>query len=196
MMAILMSVLLGWLCIFSGTYAPAAQPSAQPMMVAEEAQEAPAANDAREARLLNMLSLNRVFGDDIYDTEILLEEAAARLIGSAEEDPETGFYFADRAMVEALVYNLYGRAASAAELDYSGFPQKEGKVLILPKGGADIEHSIVDVSEEENGVLRVVSRAEIRPHDAASYVTLAVTKFAPASASAFGYVIISAELVA
>ena len=191
-MAVLMSVMMSWLCIFSGTVASVEVSSPAP---AEQVEEVAAPVDGRAARLANMLSLNRAFGADLSDTAVLLEEAAAAMVDKAQEGAG-GFLFVDKGLVEGLVFNLYGRTANAEDIAHDGFPAEEGKVLILPKGGTDYEHTIIEITEEENGALRVVSRVEVDPHDGTEYTTLAVTKFAPCKASAFGYVIISAEILA
>ncbi len=185
----LMAVVLAWLCLFSGTFAPATP--------AGRTVAAPAVNETelRDARLLNMLNLNRVFGEDLGSSRTLLEETAAAGLDKAEQDEASGFYFIENGLLEGLVYNLYGVAANAETLCYHGFPQKDGYTMVLPRGGVDITHTIVEVTEEEGGILRVVSCAEIDPHDDEVFTALAVTKFAPSKASAFGWVIISAELL-
>lgn len=186
--AVLMAVVLAWLCLFSGAFVPAAPAGSTPSPAASE-------TEIRDARLLHMLNLNRVFGEDMNSSRAMLEETAVALLDKAEQDAESGFYFVRNDLLEGLVYNLYGVAANAEFLSYEGFPQKPGQTMILPRGGVDITHTIVEVTEEEGGILRVVSCAEIDPHDGEVFTALSVTKFAPSKASSFGWVIISAELL-
>ena len=190
--AVFLAILMICLCAFMGAETPEAEPI-QPVAAAAETFESK--DPALEARLMHMLSLNGVFGDEISDKAALLEKTALALKDKAQED-ESGFLFIDSKLLESYVFNIYGVSASAAELCYEGFPQIEGKTMIMPRGTESVDHTFVDITEEENGVLRVVSRVKVSPHDGEEYITLAVTRFAPCKASAFGWVIIKAEILA
>ncbi|MBQ5810561.1 MAG: hypothetical protein IIW23_03160, partial [Clostridia bacterium] len=108
---------------------------------------------------------------------------------------ESGFMFLENSLLESFVYNLYGVGVPAAACEYAELPQMAGHTLILPRGGVDMSHSIVEIYPEEYGMLKVVSRAEIDPHDGEIYTAMAITRFAPCSASNFGWVIVSAEIM-
>ena len=198
----LMMVLLTWLCVFSGTF-PAKKAAQTPVIpapaaAAKVAEPKVAAameiTNARDARILHMLDLNHVYDDDFYDSEALTQSAAEALIDSAHREAD-GFMYIENELLEGFVFDLYGRSAETRAARSIAFPQKEGMTLIMPRGGADMDHTLISVDEEENGVLKVVSSVEIDPHDGEVYTALAVTRFAPCKASSFGWVIISAEIL-
>lgn len=198
---VLLLVLSVWLCVFSGTYpakTPAQIPADSAPSVSPAAQKTVAAameiDNPRDARLLHMLDLNRVFDEDFYDSGAIMQLAAEALIAEAETDAD-GYMFIDSAVLSNFVFNMYGMNPVAEAAVYEEFPQRPGKTLILPRGGIDLNHTLISVDEEENGILKVVSSAEIDPHDGEVYTALVVTRFAPCKASAFGWVIIEAEIL-
>ncbi len=130
-------------------------------------------------KLEEIINLNRVFDDYIYDGAALVDEALFVLRNQAEE--LDGKQIISCEAVNGFVAELYGREIEKSETEY---------YEIGSHGYTETRQEIVSAVCDEGGTVTVTADMYCSGCDGVSQV---VTKLAPA-ANSFGYIILSAEI--
>lgn len=146
-------------------------------------------NAVKSARFEHMLNINTVYGDDFYDNQKLVNAAMIMLKSYADDN---GFVKSE--IVSAYIKDLYDIDIDINEKINEGFPQRDGYVLLIPRGHSEYEHTVTSVQTYEDYIL-VVSSVRVKTHDGGEYTVTAHTRFAENQNSSFGYTIISSELI-
>ncbi len=155
-------------------------------MATAQAQTEPVETTAY-ARFENMLNHNRLFGEDFSDTNTVVENSIISLLSKREED------FIKEDIVSCFVYNMYSLDIEDYKANTNA-PVREGYIFILPRGYDDFSHEIVSVTK--SGTLYcVISEVTFNTHDGVQEKATCETVFLENEDSAFGYNIISANLL-
>jgi hypothetical protein len=140
-------------------------------------------NPVLEARFLNMLNHNFVYGCDFYDDNALVENSTLALLDLAEDS-----YIAEN-YVKDYIFNMYGKIFESLESDKAGF------VYIAPRGYSTYAHKIASVTDNGDGSFTVVTDVTISYEDNTEETLKAETLFIEAEDSAFGYNILYSDIV-
>lgn len=170
--------------------APAAETAVSQPAESRETQDL----GAVEARLGQLLKLNRVFDNCIDDDRVLIEEAATVLLDQAEETAEGNMIIRQESVLR-FIEDLYGRQADPAAATYDYLPAPEGYFAIPARGYDTYTHEIENMSELDNGNFTVLSKMTVDTHDGESFSMRVITLFAPAPDSPYGYHILRADIV-
>lgn len=165
-------------CIFLNGFISAAPVSSQPDN----------SNAVLKARLENLLNQNTVYGEDFLDNQKLVNAAMIVLKGYADEDG-----FVKNEIVSAYIKDMYDINLDINEKINPDLPQKEGHVLLVPRGYSVYSHNITDIIMKD-GYILVISNVVISSHDAQVKTVKAETKFIENEASIFGYSILDSVL--
>ena len=141
-----------------------------------------------EARLGNLLNINTVYGDDFLDNQKLVNAAMIMLKGYADDEG-----FVKNEIVSTYIKDMYDIDVDINENINAGLPQKEGYVLLIPRGHSVYTHDIISVTDMEDFLL-VVSEAQIRTHDGEVHTAECVTKVIENEQSIFGFSILDSVL--
>lgn len=148
---------------------------------------------AMKVRLTQLLNLNRVYDEFINDDLALIEEAGITLIDQADEID--GIKMIKKAGVLAFIKDLYGKEVDGNTAVYENFPAPEGYFAILPRGFSGLSHTITGMSMTDEGKIAVVSVMTVDPHDNDSIDLLVESVFKVSEGSAFGYNLVSADII-
>ena len=141
------------------------------------------------ARFENMLNNNTVYGDAFYDNQQLVNAAMIVLKGYTDEDG-----FIKEEIVSAYIKDMYDIDVDINEKINKGYPQKEGYVLLIPRGHSEYNHTVTNIKEFDDYIL-VTSKVLVKTHDNGSFNTTCETRFAKSDSNSFGYTIISSDLL-
>lgn len=141
-----------------------------------------------EARLENMLNINTVYGEDFLDNQKLVNAAMIMLKSYADDEG-----FVKNEIVSTYIKDMYDIDVDINENINAGLPQKEGYVLLIPRGHSVYSHDVISVTDMEDYLL-VVSEVQIRTHDGETHTTECVTKIIENSQSIFGFSILDSVL--
>ena len=141
-----------------------------------------------KARFENMLNHNFVYGDDFTSDKVIIENSILALLDK-QVDGEI-----ERGLVVGFIADLYGRQVNTDTVIYDFCPASEGMIAIIPRGYSEYKHNILSITESEGG-FDVVSQVTISTHDGEVITTTANTVIVPNEGSAFGYNIISSEIL-
>lgn len=141
------------------------------------------------ARFLNMLNHNYIYGADFENVDVMVNGSVPALLTSREDD------FIASGIVASFMYDMYGIEIVDMTALNSDFPQKEGYLYIIPKGFTSYEHSDADVRMNEDGTFFVTTNVTVTSHDGEQYEAKAVSLFVENKTSAFGYNIVSSEIL-
>ena len=148
----------------------------------------PEKNLVLAARFENMLNNSTVYGDDFYDNQQLVNSALIVLKNYADEDG-----FIKEEIVSAYIKDMYDIDVDINEKINEGYPQKDGYVLLIPRGHSEYSHTVTTIKELEDYIL-VTSFVTVKTHDNGSFNTTCETRFAKSDSGSFGYIIISSNL--
>lgn len=157
---------------------------AAPVALSEKSETA-----LNSARFLNMLNHNYIYGTDFEDVDVMVNGCVPALLSSREED------FIASGIVASFMYDMYGVEIVDMSALNADFPQKEGYLYIIPKGFTSYEHKDADVRMNEDGTFFVTTAVTVTTHDGEQYEAKAVSLFVENEASAFGYNIVSSEIL-
>ena len=144
-----------------------------------------------EARFLNMLNHNFVYGEDFDSLDAIVNNSVIALLDLRDSEDES--YIAQN-FVADYVFNMYGIEIEDFSLVNAHLPQKEGYVYILPRGYSVYTHKMASVSVNEDGSYTVVTKVTSHSHDGTRETEFCKTLFVQNSASQFGYSIISSDI--
>lgn len=141
-----------------------------------------------EKRFLNMLNHNFVYGDDFYDDEALLNASALALLSLVEDG------FIEEAYLKDYVFNMYGKIYDDFDGINQDMPKQDGGFYIIPRGYDLYEHSLVSVTENEDGSYTVITNVVIDYHFGEKVEAVGTTFFLPSEESQFGFNILYSDL--
>ncbi len=141
-----------------------------------------------EKRFLNMLNHNFVYGDDFYDDEALLNASALALLSLVEDG------FIEEAYLKDYVFNMYGKIYDDFDGINEDMPKQDGGFYIIPRGYDLYEHSLVSVTENEDGSYTVITNVVIDYHFGEKVEAVGTTFFLPSEESQFGFNILYSDL--
>lgn len=143
-------------------------------------------------RFLNMLNHNYVYGEDIGSVEAIVNNSVIALLDLRDKENED---YISEVFVAQYIYDMYG----VEDIDFSALSpepfKKEGYVYIMPRGFSKFEHSFVEAIENEDGSVTVITDVSIKSHDSGEINGVCTTLMVKNQKSAFGYNIISSEIV-
>ena len=145
-----------------------------------------------DARFLNMLNHNFVYGSDFDNTDALVNNAVLALLNLRDSENED---FIKDTYVKGFVSDMYGIEIADMSGLNTEFPQLEGYVYIIPRGYTAYTHEIVSVKQNEDGSYTVVSNVTADGHNTDKAELKAVSLFVKNENSAFGYNIIYSNLI-
>ena len=186
----------------SAASAPAAQatPAADPAPV-EEPIPAPRVVEVREVEeetpapdysgAVALVTVNRAFGDALYDDNALIDSVEITLLDQALEID--GFRYLERSVVQEAVRQRYGREVSPEAGAIYGLEPPEGYYAILPRSYDYQEQTVTAVEERADGTLLVTSQLLILGLDD-SDVRRVQTVLSPAETD-YGYIITAAQII-
>lgn len=141
-----------------------------------------------EAKILNLLNLNNVYGEDFTDNEALVNAAAINLRSYATE---SGFIEDD--IVTAYIKDIYDIDIEITDSINVNMPKKQGYVYLIPRGYTAYSHEIISVTDNGDYVT-VISFVSVDSHDSNTVIGTATTKLAKNENASFGYNIISSDI--
>lgn len=148
--------------------------------------------NVNEARFLNMLNHNFVYGSDFDNADTIVNNSVLALLDLRDSENED--YIAET-FVKGFVNDMYGiDITDLSELN-DEFPKLENFVYIIPRGYATYSHKIISVEQNEDGSYTVVSDVITTNHDTAAKSQKAVSLFVENENSAFGYNMIYCNLI-
>ena len=167
-------------CLFLNGFivAPASQNSAAPDLDAVKA-----------ARFQNMLNINTVYGEDFLDNQKLVNAAMIVLKSYADEDG-----FIENAIVSTYIKDMYDINVDINEKINQGLPQRDGHVLLIPRGHSVYSHKVTEITENADFIL-VVSSVTVTTHEGDLFQFDCETKFIENELSSFGYSILDSVLI-
>lgn len=165
--------------------------SVKPAATATEKTSAPAVSQEKilSARFLNMLNHNFVYNDafdSVYEMTACSEVA---LLDRAENG------YISSGVISGYLYNMYGVEGVDFAAVTKDFPQRENYVYVIPRGFSVYKHSNPVITENEDGSYTVVTAVQIFSHDSEAETAKASTLFVKNENSAFGFNIISSDIV-
>ena len=134
-----------------------------------------------EKRFLNMLNHNFVYNEAFYDDEALLNDSAIALLNLAENG------FVKEVYLKDYVFNMYGKIYDDFAAYNESLPKAEGCFYIIPRGYDLYEHSMVSVTENEDGSFTVMTSVIIDYHFGEKVEAVCTTLFLPNEESQFGF---------
>lgn len=176
-----LSVLVCLLCcclVLNGfIVAPASQNSAAPDLDAVKA-----------ARFQNLLNMSTVYGEDFLDNQKLVNAALVVLKNYADEEG-----FIENAIVSTYIKDMYDINLDINEKINEGLPQKEGYVLLIPRGHSVYNHTVTEITEKDSFIL-VTSSVTVTTHEGETFELECQTKFIENEQSSFGFSILDSVL--
>lgn len=148
-------------------------------------------NKVYEARFLNMLNHNFVYGSDFENVEDVINASMPALVKYSVEELEG---FIEESYVSDYIFNMYGIDFVDYKTINSDYDQLDGFVYIIPRGFSIYNHEIISVSQNEDGSFKVLTSVEISSHDGEVINEVCQTLFVRNELSTFGFSIISSEI--
>ena len=167
--------------------------SAAPATRVVEVREVPdAAPPADYTGAIALVTVNRAFGDALFDDNALIDSVEITLLDRAIEID--GFRYLEQALVRQAVRQRYGREVSPDAGVVYGMEPPAGYYAILPRSYDYHEQTVTAVDPQPDGTLLVTSELLVLGLDT-SDVHRVETVLSPADTE-YGYIISSATIVA
>jgi len=160
--------------------------------VTVRAPEITSTEKALEARFLNMLNHNFVYGEDFKYIDEIINLSVIALLDRVDTFNSE---FIKEDIVFSYISDMYGiEVVDTSELN-AGFPREEGFIYIIPRGYTVYKHTAPQIVHNEDGSFTVTTTVAVNGHDTEQESYTAVSLFVKNSASAFGYNLISSEII-
>lgn len=144
-----------------------------------------------ESRFLNMLNHNFVYDSTFDSVEDMVNESMPALLGY--RDSEDDSYIAE-SYVADYIFDMYGIEIEDFSDINKDFENKEGYVYIIPRGFTKYNHTISDVTVNEDGSYTVTTKITTSSHDSGDTIDTCTTLFVPNAESTFGFSIIYSNI--
>ena len=141
-----------------------------------------------EPRFLNMLNHSFVYNDDFQNDQTLVNNSVLGLLNLAEDG------FVNENYVTDYIFNMYGIKISDFGSINADCEQKDGYVYIIPRGYSEYKHTVLSVTDNNDGSYTVVTNVEISLDDGSVINDTATTVFLKNIDSQFGYNIVYSEI--
>lgn len=141
------------------------------------------------ARFLNMLNHNFVYNDAFESVYEMTACSEVALLDKAEDG------YIKQSLIAGYLYNMYGVENADFAAVTKDFPQRENYVYVIPRGFSVYKHSNPVITENEDGSYTVVTVVQIFSHDSEAETAKASTLFVKNENSAFGFNIISSDII-
>ncbi len=146
-------------------------------------------NAVKSARFQNMLNINTVYGEDFLDNQKLVNAAMIVLKDYADDEG-----FVESSIVSAYIKDMYDINVDINEKINEGLPQKDGHVLLIPRGYSIYKHTVTNV-QTCDGYILVTSDVSVHTHEGDTLKFTAQTKFIENENSSFGFSILDSVLI-
>ena len=141
------------------------------------------------ARFLNMLNHNFVYNNEFESVYEMTACSEVALLDKAEDG------YIKQSLIAGYLYNMYGVENTDFAAVTKDFPQRENYVYVIPRGFSVYKHSAPVITENEDGSYTVVTVVQIFSHDSETETAKASTLFVKNENSAFGFNIISSDII-
>ena len=143
--------------------------------VADNGANTPDEAKVLESRFLNMLNHSFVYNDDFYSVDSLVNSSMPALLDLRDSEDDS---YIKEIYVADYLYNMYGiEIADLSEVNYE-FGKKDGYIYIVPMGFEVYNHSIVNITENDDGSFTVKTKVEISSKFSGITITQLSLKFA------------------
>ena len=160
--------------------------------VADNGANTPDEAKVLESRFLNMLNHSFVYNDDFYSVDALVNSSMPALLDLRDSEDDS---YIKEIYVADYLYNMYGiEIADLSEVN-SEYGKKDGYIYIVPMGFEVYNHSIVNITENEDGSFTVKTKVEISSHDGIVSTETCESLFIQNEDSLFGYNILYSEFI-
>ncbi len=149
----------------------------------------PNSSKVMETGFLNMLNHNRVYGEDFYNLDTIVNNSAVALL-----DYSDGSLLKQNILEEYLL-NMYDLVVDDFSDINKDFPKTEGYFFILPRGYCEYNHKAVSLNKNEDGTYTFITEVSINTHDAQSETAQCKTIFVENQNSVFGYNIVISDIL-
>ncbi len=144
---------------------------------------------AEQARFLNILNHNFVYGSDFDNLDVMINNSIIALLDSSEGE------FIKECYVRDYMKDIFGIELDDLSMLNAEFPSREGYVYIIPRGFSMYKHSFVSASLNEDGSYSVVTEVTIDTHDGEHITAKAHSLFVESAESAVGYNLIYSNII-
>ena len=160
--------------------------------VADNGANTPDEAKVLESRFLNMLNHSFVYNDDFYSVDALVNSSLPALLDLRDSEDDS---YIKEIYVADYLYNMYGiEIADLSEVN-SEYGKKDGYIYIVPMGFEVYNHSIVNITENDDGSFTVNTKVEISSHDGIVSTETCESLFIQNEDSLFGYNILYSEFI-
>ena len=160
--------------------------------VADNGANTPDEAKVLESRFLNMLNHSFVYNDDFYSVDALVNSSMPALLDLRDSEDDS---YIKEIYVADYLYNMYGiEIADLSEVN-SEYGKKDGYIYIVPMGFEVYNHSIVNITENDDGSFTVNTKVEISSHDGIVSTEICESLFIQNEDSLFGYNILYSEFI-
>ena len=160
--------------------------------VADNGANTPDEAKVLESRFLNMLNHSFVYNDDFYSVDALVNSSMPALLDLRDSEDDS---YIKEIYVADYLYNMYGiEIADLSEVN-SEYGKKDGYIYIVPMGFEVYNHSIVNITENDDGSFTVNTKVEISSHDGIVSTETCESLFIQNEDSLFGYNILYSEFI-
>ena len=160
--------------------------------VADNGANTPDEAKVLESRFLNMLNHSFVYNDDFYSVDALVNSSMPALLDLRDSEDDS---YINEIYVADYLYNMYGIEIEDLSEVNSEFGKKDGYIYIVPMGFEVYNHSILDITENEDGSFTVKTKVEISSHDGIVSTDTCESLFIQNEDSLFGYNILYSEFI-
>lgn len=158
--------------------------------VADKEDNNPDKTKILESRFLNMLNHSFVYNESFYSLDKLVNSSMPALLDLMDSEDDS---YINEIHIADYIYNMYGIEIKDFSNINSEFGIKEGYVFILPMGYEIYNHSILNITENDDGSYTVKTQVKISSHDGIVSVETCESLFIENPDSQFGYNILYSE---
>ena len=160
--------------------------------VADNGANTPDEAKVLESRFLNMLNHSFVYNDDFYSVDALVNSSMPALLDLRDSEDDS---YIKEIYVADYLYYMYGiEIADLSEVN-SEYGKKDGYIYIVPMGFEVYNHSIVNITENDDGSFTVKTKVEISSHDGIVSTETCESLFIQNEDSLFGNNILYSEFI-
>lgn len=142
-----------------------------------------------ESRFLNMLNHNFVYSEAFYNDEDLVNDSALALLDLVNDG------FVEEAYLKDYIFNMYGKIYDTFDEYNKDLPKADGKFFVIARGYDIYNHSILNVTENEDGSFTVKTEVVIDYHFGETETAVCETLFIKNELSQFGFNILYSDIL-